>query len=556
MNSPEVAERSRAVFSFEETAPGVHAATSTFKFDPGRLLVSSPFGELDYCFVWIDGAPHEQFGTIEFWRGSFMAGAGAPANIIHHPKGLPKRASLEKNKVVDLGFAEVLVHYSSDTEQGSSGSPVLNDDWRLFALHHASTRELKGPKRDLLEKANIQGDILNEGIKTAAIAIDIDRRVNVGPDQVMARQVQAHIAGSDSRTGFFGTLGRHGQGSNGMEIVVDTYQGAAGDIDIAFWNVEWFNRDFERKVNDVARIVADLNLDIWAFEETSPEATEALVVKMRHEFDLDFEFAASEPNASPDKQTTTIMWNTRTVNGSRMEWPAEIDRLMHLRSDDPEALQFEAVDGKIFNRYPGLFRFELRKPSPNQQQFDFNLVPVHLKAKAEGAKRRRMASNLLATAIQMMTREAGSETDWIIGGDVNAELSTGQFDGLSDAGFSAMSAQDEQGGAITYLGARFRSLIDSIFLSPGLSRGVGADDFMIIAAERDDPGFIDRVSDHRPVMVRLSLGGAPPADGVSGPGGAGDALGEDEKLLNEFLNELRGDPAGTLEGLAKLIRNR
>ena len=371
----------------------------------------------------------------------------------------------------------------------------------------------------------------------------------------MARQVQAHLSGNDSRTGFFGALGRSARGRDSFEMVVDTYRGAPEDIDVGFWNIEWFNRDYHQKIDDVARIVADLNLDIWAFEETSPHATQALVRKLRHEFDLDFGFEASEPGASPGKQTTTVIWNRRTVTGERLEWGRKIDEILRLRSDDPDAARYEAVEGKIFNRYPGLFRFEALNQPAGNPRFSFNLIPLPLKAKSEGAKRRRMASNVLAEVIAMARADGMDEDDWIIGGDINAELGTGQFDGLSNAGFIPMSAEDEEGGAITYLGHSYRSLIDSIFLSPGLAKGTNASDFMIIARDRINAGFIDNISDHRPVMIRLSIGEAPAGNSASGQmgGDAGEGQ-EDARLLRRFLREIREDPSGTLEDLAELIR--
>lgn len=550
INSAEVARRSRALFGYDERENGEIGATSSFKLNPDRLLIASPWQELDYCFVWVEGTPHETYGTIDFWRGSFMAPEHSKANIIHHPDGNPKRASLEKNEVIDLGLREVLCHYASDTEPGSSGGPVMTDEWRLFALHHASTRELSEDLQEKIRALGHDSKILNEGIKTSAIAIDIDRRANLGPNAAMARQVQSHFKGSDSRTGFFGTLGRSVEDGDGMEIVVDTYRGAPGDIDVAFWNIEWFNRHYEEKLADVARIIADLNLDIWAFEETSFEATEALAEVMRREFDLDFDVAASEPLASPNKQTTCVMWNRRTVEGQRLDWPDEVDQILRLRSDDPNAARFEATEGRIFNRYPGLFRFRALNLSPDQQPFDFNLVPVHLKAMAEGAKRRRMAANVLSRAVEMSAGTEVADNDWIIGGDFNAELATGQFDGLRRGGFTPMSAADEQAGAITYLSRRYQSLIDSIFLSPGLTPRADAADFMIIAPDRNDPGFIERVSDHRPVMIRLSISENPKGNGDANP----QPDGTEDKLLRRFLDELRDDPAGTLSELSDILR--
>jgi predicted extracellular nuclease len=138
-------------------------------------------------------------------------------------------------------------------------------------------------------------------------------------------------------------------------------------------------------------------------------------------------------------------------------------------------------------------------------EFDFYLVPVHLKAMGEGSKRRKMSSKILAAAVAKRIGE-GSDADWIIGGDYNAELSTGDFDALIEGDMVAASAEDAEEGAFTYLKRPHKSLIDHIFLSPNLATQFGSDDFFIVAAEHPDPSsFIRGISDHRPVLIRLSL---------------------------------------------------
>lgn len=56
-------------------------------------------------------------------------------SIIQHPHGLPKQVALHHNLVTYVG--DQTIQYLTDTEPGSSGSPVFDADWNVVAIHHS-----------------------------------------------------------------------------------------------------------------------------------------------------------------------------------------------------------------------------------------------------------------------------------------------------------------------------------------------------------------------------------------------------------------------------------
>lgn len=60
------------------------------------------------------------------------------AFIIQHPGGDRKRVAYARNQITYVD--NQVVQYLSDTQTGSSGAPVLDDQGRLIALHHAGGR--------------------------------------------------------------------------------------------------------------------------------------------------------------------------------------------------------------------------------------------------------------------------------------------------------------------------------------------------------------------------------------------------------------------------------
>lgn len=510
LNTIEVAKEAKVEFNYEISPESLLAgdgrapqATQSFAIDPARLFITSPTnGGLDYTFVWIEDAAATTYGLIAMERAFFTVIKADCAFLIHHPDGQPKQVSLDDTDI--LSIDSNVIHYSSDTMKGSSGAPVFDKRGRLIGLHHASRAETM----DLPDGGKTK--TVNEGIKIAAIALDLEIRMRKGgSDASFAETVLKSIKGSDTMSGFFGGLGRRIDANEvGPEAVVDTYRGSDQDIDVGFWNIEWLANRYDQptKLAGAAKVISDLSLDIWGLAEISPPAVRALVGEIQKTYGDRYDCAFSEPDAAESKQSTAVIWKSSSLMGERVEWPTEIEKLLRQRSDDPDVV-VEAVHGKIFDRYPGLFRFKTVDPLPD---YEFFVVPLHLKAMDEGSLRRRLASRILARACENIS--AQTKLDVMLGGDMNAPLASGDFTAISDANFNVLGAEDEADGAFTYVKSP-KSAIDNVFLSPSMRQTVGKADFFIVAKDRTMPNYLD-ISDHRPVAVRLSLSARAGQDGV------------------------------------------
>lgn len=128
---------------------------------------------------------------------------GEPVNVVQHPKGRFKQIVLRNSRLVDLpegGKTDIYLHYEADTEQGSSGSPVLNDQWEVVALHHQGVPKTnaKGEMVDEAGKVLTKFDedrivwVANEGIRTSRLVklvrdLPLDARFEARRDGLMAR---------------------------------------------------------------------------------------------------------------------------------------------------------------------------------------------------------------------------------------------------------------------------------------------------------------------------------------------------------------------------------
>jgi endonuclease G len=166
IRSIEDARRTTLTFNFQLDAGGQFARRVTFTLDPDRCFLTAAEDDLDFTIVALGSAdppPSMTFGFCPLSDREDKHALGIPLNIIQHPQLRPKEIVI-RNNLLTTRVSRVL-HYETDTEVGSSGSPVFNDLWEVVALHHYG--------QPFLETKDSEGHDLetqvNEGVRISAI---------------------------------------------------------------------------------------------------------------------------------------------------------------------------------------------------------------------------------------------------------------------------------------------------------------------------------------------------------------------------------------------------
>jgi hypothetical protein len=145
--------------------------------EPGTLVPEPD--HLDYALVRVEGTPGElpvnhtkaedgapARGFIKVPDAAVNLAADAPILIAQHPDGLPMKLAIDTKGVEGFNANRTRIHYRTNTDGGSSGSPCFDIEWNLVALHHSGD-----PKADPPALAR-----WNRGIPFDAIAAQIRSR--------------------------------------------------------------------------------------------------------------------------------------------------------------------------------------------------------------------------------------------------------------------------------------------------------------------------------------------------------------------------------------------
>jgi V8-like Glu-specific endopeptidase len=166
---------SEVQFGYQYEPGGRLRPGRSFRFAHEEFFLTDP--ALDFTLVAVrvaDGLG--EFGHVTLNDDDGRVLVGEYMNIVQHPNGLPKQLAFRDNQVTDL--LDDFVHYRADTEPGSSGSPVFNDQWEMVALHHSGVPKRNSQNHILARNGSVwteeQGDfaidwIANEGVRVGRI---------------------------------------------------------------------------------------------------------------------------------------------------------------------------------------------------------------------------------------------------------------------------------------------------------------------------------------------------------------------------------------------------
>lgn len=196
LGSAQEAQFSEVEFDYQNDRYGRLLPVAAFGLEPRTFFLTSE--ELDFTLVAVQerspgGVELKNYGWSRLIGEQGKALHGDSLNIIQHPKGEVKQVVLRSNHLVDL--FDNFAHYLTDTEPGSSGSPVYNDLWEVVALHHSGVPKMENGNyiakdgsiwRPGMDPANLAW-VANEGIRVSSL-VEYIRKAQLTPAQSALRE--------------------------------------------------------------------------------------------------------------------------------------------------------------------------------------------------------------------------------------------------------------------------------------------------------------------------------------------------------------------------------
>ncbi|CAD6526810.1 putative peptidase [metagenome] len=165
---PNEASTASFQFNYQDDSQGNPLPLDSFSaIAANPVIATSPDNDLDYTLVRLAPNssinPGDKYGFIQL--SPISIAVNQPCNIIQHPEHRRKEVVLQNNQLTNI-YPKV-IRYKTDTETGSSGAPVFDNNWKLISLHHS-----KGDR-------DTNGTWLNnEGIRINELIADLKQKLS------------------------------------------------------------------------------------------------------------------------------------------------------------------------------------------------------------------------------------------------------------------------------------------------------------------------------------------------------------------------------------------
>lgn len=197
LGSHEEAAESTVEFDYQVDGDDNPLTVRRFSLQPERFFLNDP--GLDMALVAVSsvssqGYPLAGYGWCPMIGAEGKISIGDCVNIVQHPRGEMKQIVIRENSLLDL--QEIVAHYEGDTEPGSSGSPIFNDQWEVVALHHSGVPKMDPEGRNFLnvhggiwergDDPNLLDWVANEGIRVSRL-VKFIRDAEIRPHELALR---------------------------------------------------------------------------------------------------------------------------------------------------------------------------------------------------------------------------------------------------------------------------------------------------------------------------------------------------------------------------------
>lgn len=133
-------------FDYRLDADGIPATIDSWECDPDSLFKTNP--TLDYSIVQVKEKGGKKVGNERGFLNATLGVTVSPnqrVNIIQHPQGRFQQIAFRDNQV--KAVEDEFIQYITDTDYGTSGSPVLDDWFNVVALHAQRVRDPNSPDK-------------------------------------------------------------------------------------------------------------------------------------------------------------------------------------------------------------------------------------------------------------------------------------------------------------------------------------------------------------------------------------------------------------------------